>query len=94
MMRCSSWTRKVAHDQGDPMIYKAHVSKGEVVFDDRVQFADGTQLLFKVVESSASSKKEAESLAEAIQDFVGCVEDWPVDASTTLEKSLYGRSPE
>ena len=66
------------------MTYRGHVENGLVVFDERVDLTDGTEVQVQPVLQQQST------LAERFRDMIGCVSDLPMDMAENHDHYIHG----
>ena len=66
------------------MTYRGHVENGLVVFDERVNLTDGTEVQVQPVSQQQST------LAERFKDMIGCVSDLPTDMAENHDHYIHG----
>ncbi len=66
------------------MTYRGHVENGLVVFDERVDLTDGTEVQVQPVLQQPST------LAERFRDMIGCVSDLPADMAENHDHYIHG----
>ena len=66
------------------MTYRGHIENGLVVFDERIELTEGTE-----VEVQPVSQRRT-TLAERFKDVIGCVSDLPTDMAENHDHYLHG----
>ena len=66
------------------MTYRGHVENGRVVFVERVDLTDGTEVQVQPVLQQQST------LAERFRDMIGCVSDLPMDMAENHDHYIHG----
>jgi hypothetical protein len=74
------------------MVYRGHIERGAVVFDDAAALAGGTQLEIHVVPATPPTPEQAPK--RHWLEFSGIIDDLPPDASMRVDEILYGRPDE
>ena len=72
------------------MTFCGHVQGGVIVLDGAAQLPDGVAVEVRVI---GPSQKSLEA-RKALMKFSGIADDLPPDASSTVDRVLYGRPPE
>ncbi len=67
------------------MVYRGHVQNGVMVFDDRVDLAEGT-----VVDVEPVASKPDKTLAEQFADVIGQAPDLPPEMAAHHDHYLHG----
>ena len=71
------------------MTYRAKMQDGEVVFQDGIKPADGSDLQIDVVESTRPPES-TETLSESLLKLAGRAKGLPPDAAKNHDHYLYG----
>lgn len=80
--------------RGDlPMVYQAHMQNGTVIIDDPANIAEGAKLEVRVI-SQPVEQPHAPPAERPWLKHLGCVKDFPPDASQTIDEVLYGQPNE
>lgn len=75
------------------MVYRGHVEKGVVVFDERAALKDGTVVSIRPVKAKPARSGKARkppSLAERLGPVIGQAEGLPEDLAQNHDHYLYG----
>jgi hypothetical protein len=74
------------------MTLHGHVQNGLIVLDDKVLLPEGAEVQVQIIARPARPAPDANlpTLAETLQDFIGCLEDLPEDAARNHDHYLYG----
>jgi|tagenome__1003787_1003787.scaffolds.fasta_scaffold18000549_1 hypothetical protein len=74
------------------MVYRGHIERGNVVFDDPAALDEGTKVEVHVVNAPSSSPEKVPR--RHWLEFSGAIDDLPPDASMRIDEILYGRPDE
>ena len=66
------------------MTYRGHVKNGLVVFDERVELSEGTEVQVEPI------SQRRMTLAERFKDVIGCVSDLPSDMAENHDHYIHG----
>lgn len=75
------------------MTYRGKIQGGIVVLDPQVQLPEGTEVIVEpVAEALNAQPPQAESLADVLTDFAGCMGkgNFPPDGSLQHDHYIYG----
>ena len=66
------------------MTYRGHIENGLVVFDERVELTEGTEVQVEPL------PERRRTLAERFEDVIGCVSDLPSDMAENHDHYIHG----